>query len=328
MITRRFFASLLTALACTPALALAADDTAPAAGPYRLVVGFPPGGALDTLARTLAEELRVTLNEAVVVENRPGASTLIAIENVKNARPDGKTVLLGAMLPFFMFPMTYEKLNYDFDKDFVSVAGLANVPSVVSTSPGQPYKTIGEYAEWLRRNPTQASVGLTNLGGALHFAVLGMAQATGVTMVPVTYKGGAPLATDLMAGHIPLGTDALAGQLELHRSGRIRILGVTGTRRVHWLPDVPTLQEGGVDSFAHANNLYGAFVPARTPPGMVRKLEAAVLAAMQSRSVQARLDQIGLEPAAVPGATMTRMMGEERSYWAPIVKASGFKASN
>ena len=272
--------------------------------------------------------MRVSLNEPVLVENRPGASTRIAIENVKNAKADGKTILLGAMLPFYMFPMTYERLNYDFDKDFVSVAGLASVPSVVSTSPNQPYKTIAEYIEWLKRNPTQSSVGLTNLGGGLHFAVLGMAQTVGLPMVPVTYKGGAPLATDVMAGHIPLGTDALASQLELHRSGKIRILGVTGNKRVHWLPDVPTLKEAGMPSFERANNLYGAYVPSGTPADVVKKLEAAFLGAMQSAKVKARLEQTGLEPAATPGATMTRMMGEERTYWAPIVKASGFKADN
>ncbi|WPH23592.1 tripartite tricarboxylate transporter substrate-binding protein [Variovorax paradoxus] len=296
--------------------------------PIRLVIGFPPGGALDSLARSLAEDLRTTLKEPVLVENRPGASTRISIEAVKAARPDGRTILLGSTPPFVLFPMTYARLNYDVDKDFIPVAHLAIVPSVLSAGAGQPFKTVPEYVAWIRKNPAGASVGLTNLGGGLHFSVLQLSKAIGVPLAPVTYKGGAPLATDLVGGHIPLSADALASQLELHRAGKLRVLGVAGTRRLSWLPDVPTIKESGYDAFDRANAAYAAFVPAGTPKDVAARLEAALLAAMRNPQVRAQIDRMGLEPTGLPGAEVTRIMNEDRAYWRPIVKASGFRSED
>ncbi len=296
--------------------------------PIRLIIGFPPGGALDNLARSLAEDLRTTLKEPVLVENRPGASTRIAIEAVKTARPDGRTILIGATPPFVLFPMTYARLNYDVDKDCVPVAHLANVPSVVSAGADQPFKTIPEYVAWVRKNPAGGSVGMTNLGGGLHFSVLQLSKAIGVPLTPVTYRGGAPLATDIIGAHVPLGADALASQLELHRSGKLRILGVAGTKRLSWLPDVPTIRESGYDAFDRANASYAAFVPAATPKDVAAKLETAFLAAMRSPQVRAQVDRMGLEPTGLPGAEVKRIMAEDRAYWRPIVEASGFKSED
>jgi len=296
--------------------------------PIRLIVGFPPGGALDNLARAMAEELRTTLKEPVLVENRPGASTRISIEAVKTSRPDGRTILIGATPAFVFFPLTYAQLNYDVDKDFIPLAHLANVPSIVSTGATQPYKTIPEYITWIKKNPDQASVGMTNLGGGLHFSVLQLSKAIGVPLTAVTYRGGAPLATDIIGDHVPIGTDALASQLELHRSGKLRILGVAGTRRLSWLPDVPTIKEAGYDAFDRANAAYAAFVPASTPKDIVTKLEDAFLAAARSPRVRTQLDRMGLEPTGLPGTEVTRVMKEDREYWRPIVKASGFKSED
>jgi len=315
---------LLSASIVLAGTAVHAESTTP----IRLIVGFPPGGALDNLARALAEELRTTLKEPVLVENRPGASSRIAIEAVKTARPDGRTILLGGTPPFVLFPMTYARLNYDVDKDFIPVAHLANVPSVVSTGANQPFKTIPDYVAWIKKNPANASVGLTNLGGGLHFSVLQLSKAIGVPLTPVTYRGGAPLATDIIGDHVPIGTDALASQLELHRSGKLRILGVAGTKRLSWLPDVPTIKESGYDAFDHANASYAAFVPAGTPKEVVAKLETALLAAIRSPQVRAQLDRMGLESTGLPGAEVKRIMDEDRAYWRPIVKASGFTSED
>jgi len=318
-----FLKTLLLGASITLAGAAAHADA-----PIRLVIGFPPGGALDSLARSLAEDLRTTLKEPVLVENRPGASTRISIEAVKAARPDGRTILLGSTPPFVLFPMTYARLNYDVDKDFIPVAHLAIVPSVLSAGAGQPFKTVPEYVAWIKKNPAGASVGLTNLGGGLHFSVLQLSKAIGVPLAPVTYKGGAPLATDLVGGHVPLSADALASQLELHRAGKLRVLGVAGTRRLSWLPDVPTIKESGYDAFDRANAAYAAFVPAGTPKDMAAKLEAALLAAMRNPQVRAQVDRMGLEPTGLPGAEVTRIMNEDRAYWRPIVKASGFRSED
>ena len=318
-----FLKTLLLGASITLAGAAAHADA-----PIRLVIGFPPGGALDSLARSLAEDLRTTLKEPVLVENRPGASTRISIEAVKAARPDGRTILLGSTPPFVLFPMTYARLNYDVDKDFIPVAHLAIVPSVLSAGADQPFKTVPEYVAWVRKNPAGASVGLTNLGGGLHFSVLQLSKAIGVPLAPVTYKGGAPLATDIVGGHVPLSADALASQLELHRAGKLRVLGVAGTRRLSWLPDVPTIKESGYDAFDRANAAYAAFVPAGTPKDVAAKLEAALLAAMRNPQVRAQVDRMGLEPTGLPGAEVTRIMNEDRAYWRPIVKASGFRSED
>ncbi|WPH17047.1 tripartite tricarboxylate transporter substrate-binding protein [Variovorax paradoxus] len=318
-----FLRTLLLGASITLAGAAAHADA-----PIRLVIGFPPGGALDSLARSLAEDMRTTLKEPVLVENRPGASTRISIEAVKAARPDGRTILLGSTPPFVLFPMTYARLNYDVDKDFIPVAHLAIVPSVLSAGAGQPFKTVPEYVAWIKKNPAGASVGLTNLGGGLHFSVLQLSKAIGVPLAPVTYKGGAPLATDLVGGHVPLSADALASQLELHRAGKLRVLGVAGTRRLSWLPDVPTIKESGYDAFDRANAAYAAFVPAGTPKDMAARLEAALLAAMRNPQVRAQVDRMGLEPTGLPGAEVTRIMNEDRAYWRPIVKASGFRSED
>ncbi|MDP9971983.1 tripartite-type tricarboxylate transporter receptor subunit TctC [Variovorax paradoxus] len=320
-------ASFLKTLLLAASISLA-GAAAHADAPIRLVIGFPPGGALDSLARSLAEDLRTTLKEPVLVENRPGASTRISIEAVKAARPDGRTILLGSTPPFVLFPMTYARLNYDVDKDFIPVAHLAIVPSVLSAGADQPFKTVPEYVAWIKKNPAGASVGLTNLGGGLHFSVLQLSKAIGVPLAPVTYKGGAPLATDIVGGHVPLAADALASQLELHRAGKLRILGVAGTRRLSWLPDVPTIKESGYDAFDRANAAYAAFVPAGTPKDVATRLEAALLAAMRNPQVRAQVDRMGLEPTGLPGAEVTRIMNEDRAYWRPIVKASGFRSED
>ncbi|MBI5277437.1 MAG: tripartite tricarboxylate transporter substrate binding protein [Burkholderiales bacterium] len=323
---RRFLlaAALASVAAAGPAAAQAVNPAG--AQPLRLVVGFPPGGALDTLARALAEQLRLGGEEQVLVENRPGASTRISIEHVKRAAPNGRTVLLSSNAPLILFPMTYRQLAYDVDRDFIPVAHLAEVPTVISAGADRPYKTLQEYVRWVRANPAQGSVGLTNLGGFLHFATLGMAKSVGVELKPVAYKGGAPLVADLVGGHVPLSTDAMGSQLELHRAGKVRILAVSGTRRNALLPDVPTAREAGIDAFDHANASFSAFVPAGTPPDVVQALERAFVAAMQRPEVKALMARTGLEATGLPGATVSRVLATERNFWRPLVQASGFRS--
>lgn len=326
----RTFLSAVGFAAFAAFAAPAAHAQAPAAGanPLRLIVGFPPGGALDTLARALADQLRAGGEEQVLVENKPGAATRISIEYAKKSAPNGRTVLLSSNAPLILFPMTYRQLSYDVDRDFIPVAQLAEVPTVISTGADRPYKTLQEYATWVRANPSQGSVGLTSLGGFLHFAVLGMGKSLGVPLKPVPYKGGAPLVADLIGGHVPLSTDALGSQLELYRGGKVRILAVSGTRRNPALPDVPTAREAGIDGFDHANASYSAFVPAGTPPDVVQRLEKAFIAAMQKPEVRAAMTRTGLEATGLPGSAVARSLSKEREFWRPLVQASGFRSED
>lgn len=293
--------------------------------PLKLVVGFAPGGALDSLARIMAEQLRKTTGRPVVVDNRPGASTRLSIDYVKRAAPDGNTVLIASSAPFVIFPMTYKRVNYDVEKDFVPVAHLVEFPSVISAGVAQPYKTVPQYVEWLRAHPKNGWVGLTSLGGGLHFSILAMSKEIGLPMSPIPYKGGAPLATDIIGGQVPIGTDALASQLELHRGGKVRILAVSGTRRNRLLPDVPTVKEAGISGFDQATFSYSAYVPAGTPPAVVKKLERALIDAVSERRAYAQLMSMGLSPTGLDGATVRTQLRAERTFWRPIVEASGFK---
>jgi tripartite-type tricarboxylate transporter receptor subunit TctC len=327
--TYRLAAAALLVFLAAFALPVAAQRPASApAGPLRLVVGFPPGGALDMLARAVAEQLRAAGEEQVLVENKPGASTRISIDYVRTAAPNGRTVLLSSNAPLVIFPMTYRSLNYDVDRDFIPVAHLAEVPTVISTAADRPYRSLREYITWVREDPSRGSVGLASLGGLLHFSVLGMGRELGLTLTPVPYKGGAPLVTDLVGGHVPLSSDALASQMELHRSGKVRILAVSGTKRIAALPDVPTVREAGVNAFDHANAAYGAYVPAGTPPDVVQKLESALMAALRSPQVKEAVNRGGLVATGLPGKDLGRILAEERRFWRPIVQASGFRSED
>ncbi len=319
-----FHAAAVLALAASllPVSAAAASaDT-----PTRLVIGFAPGGALDIFARTLAEKLRVSLGTPVLVENRPGASARVALENVKRAAPDGRTVLISPAPPFTIFPLTYKRLSYDPDKDLIPVAYLADVPLVASASVNRPYRTMQEYIAWVKRHPDNGGVGLVTLGGTIHFGVLSLSQAIGVPLLPTAYRGAAMMLTDEIGGTLPLGIDAVAGQMELYRAGKIRFLGVTGSRRSALLPDVPTLAESGAPGFETASGWYSAFVPADTHPDTVAKLEKALLDAVKDRGVHEKMAALGMETNGQSGAALRKLIADQRAQWKPVIGASGFTA--
>ena len=315
--------SFALGLGALPATALAA----PTDTPLRIVVGFAPGGALDIFARTLADKLRVSLDTPVLVENRPGASARLALDNVRRSPADGKTLLISPAPPFTIFPLTYKQLPYNPDKDLVPVAYLADVPLVASTSVSQPYRTMQEYLAWVKRDPSKGGVGLVTLGGSIHFGVVTLSKEIGVPLTPTAYRGVVMMLTDEIGGTLPIGIDAIGGQMELYRAGKIRFLGVTGTRRSSLLPDVPTLAEAGAPGFEAASGWYSAFVPAGTPPATVARLEKALLEAVRSADVRAKMATLGMEMNGQPAAALRNTIQEQRLKWKPVVEATGFTAS-
>lgn len=295
--------------------------------PTRIVIGFPPGGALDTMARSVAEKLRLASGAPVLVENIPGAGTRLAVQHVKRAAPDGKTILIGPASPFTMMPLIYKKLDYDPDKDFIPVAELAQVPTAVAVGANQPYKTFPEYVDWLRKNPDKTGFGVIGLGNSSHMALINFGKSIGVPITPVAYKGGSPLFSDVMAGHVPIGLDAIGSQIALHRSGKLRIIGVTGATRFSALPDIPTLAEEGYPALS-LNVWYAAFVPAGTPREIVDKLEKTLSAAVQEPAFRAHMETAGLVLTGAPGAKVGATILAERNALKPLVDASGFKAED
>lgn len=323
---RKATALLAIAIAAVaPGAAGAADADAT---PTRIVIGFAPGGALDVLARSIADKLRVSLGGVVLVENKTGASTRLAVEAVKRAPPDGKTILISPAPPFVLFPMTYPRLAYDPDKDLIPVAHLADVPLVASSSVNQPFKTMPEYLAWVKSHPESAGFGMASLGGTVHFGVLAMSKAMNLPLTPTAYRGASMMITDVIGGSLPIGIDAIASQVGLQKSGKIRFLGVTGTKRSALLPDVPTLKEAGVTGFDLASGWYSAFVPAGTPAATVARLEKAFIEAVKDPAVQAKMATAGMETTGLPGSEAGKIIRSQRAQWKPIVEASGFKAED
>lgn len=324
MITRSTLRVLmLSAVACTLGITSAAQAQTET---IKIVVGYPAGGILDALARAVAEDYRKTGGGQAYVENKPGASTMMAATEVARAKPDGRTVLLSHSMPFTSYPYTYAKLNYS-PQDLVPVANLANVPIVMSTGSVQPYKNIQEYMEAVKKDPALGAVGLAGLGGPTHFGVLQMAKHHNIKLEPASYSGGPQLVNDEMGGHVPLGVDAAGAQMELYRAGKIRFLGLAGTQPVSFLPGVKTLHEQGVQGFESVKIWYGAYVPKGTPPEVIARLEKSFIAIAKNPTLRKNFEKLGLELTGESAASMQTLLNEENRIWAPIIKESGFKAN-
>ena len=197
-------------------------------GPIRILVGFAPGGVSDVIARLIQDKMRDALDGTVIVENRPGANGAIAAEALKNAAPNGKTLMIAPIAVFVFAPLTQSNLRYDPLKDFAPVSLTANFRIVLTVGLGTPAKTLEEYIAWAKANRAKATYGVPLAGGPNHFFGVMLAQATGVDLAAVPYKGGAPLAIDLMGGQIPAGINVLSDVIKQHQSGKVRVLAISG----------------------------------------------------------------------------------------------------
>jgi len=294
-------------------------------GPVRIIVGFAAGGSSDIAARLIGENLRQSLGVPVVVENKVGAGGRIAAEALRNAAPDGTSLLLAPVVVPVLAPLVYKQLSYDPARDFAPVAQVATYQFALAVAPSHPAKNVSEFVAWMKANPKEASFGSPAPGSLPHFFGLMIGQATGIDMVHVAYKGGAPLATDLMGGQIPCGIDALSDMMELHRAGKIRIIATSGRERSPLLPAVPTFREQGFPSI-EGNGWIGVYAPANTPGHVIEALSSAIGAAVRSPETRERLISLGYEPTGTTAADLAAIMSADTARWAPIIKASGFSA--
>ncbi|MBF5004980.1 Bug family tripartite tricarboxylate transporter substrate binding protein [Diaphorobacter caeni] len=327
-LTRRHavLAAALTAVAWTAAAPVAhAQDNADIT---RIIVGFAPGGAADSLARLYAEQLRQDGLGNIIVENKPGASSRLALDYVKKAPADGKTIFIGPSPMFTIFPLTYKKLSYDPDKDLVPVALLTDVPTVIATSVNAPYHSMGEYAQWLKKNPNGGSLGLASIGSAGHLGAFALSKELGITVTPTPYRGATPMLVDVVSGNVSMGWDAVASMMPLYKGGKLQFLGVSGTRRIKALPQVPTAYEQGFKQFEFATSWYGAYVAGSTSEAIRTRLQDAFIKASSNAATASKLEDLGLEVVGKSGADARERMLKERAAWSPIVKASGFEAQD
>jgi tripartite-type tricarboxylate transporter receptor subunit TctC len=293
-----------------------------------IIVGFPAGGGTDVIARLLAEQLRGIYAPAVLVENKPGAAARLAVEYVKTAEPDGSVMLFTPDFPITLYPSSFRSLNYDPVRDLTAVAPAARSMLTFNVGPAVPdeVKTVDGFVQWCRTNPDKAAYATTAAGGAPHFVGVMLANAAGVQITPVHYRGGAPALQDLLGGHVPASVNPISETLPFIGSGKARILAVTGARRSPFLPEIPTMREQGYDVVVEP--WLGLFVPARTPAEAVSALSTAVAEVVKSPQMVASLAKIGNEPAVQSPSEFAATVKADIARWGPVVKASGFVAED
>ncbi|GAB1381707.1 Bug family tripartite tricarboxylate transporter substrate binding protein [Burkholderiales bacterium] len=291
-------------------------------GPVRLVVGFPAGGAGDIIARVVADKIAEPLGVTVIVENKPGAGGRVAAELLKAAPADGRTVLITPLAPIVIAPLTFQKLNYKPDTDFVPVAQLVKFPLSLAVGKDSPNTSLKDLVAWFKAHPQQASFGTSAAGSQLHFLGLMLGQAAHIDLVHVPYQGGTPLITDLIGGQVPSAIDAFP--LEFHKAGKIRLLASSGESRSPLLPDVPTFKEQGYPTVV-GEAWFGAFMSAKTSPALVQRVSEAMASAVQQPDVRQKLAAAGLEATGLKAPEFARLVAADQARWKPVIEVSGFK---
>ena len=292
--------------------------------PVTIVVPFSPGGATDIMSRTLAERLKNRLGHPVIVENKPGAGTMIASEYVAKAAPDGHTVLLAAS-SLGIAPSLYAKVNYDPVKDFTPISLVASVVHVLSVHPSVPAKNVAELVTWVKANPTKANYGSVGAGTSTHLESELFNTMAGVKMEHVPYKGSAPALLDLVSGNINVMFDAYASSKPFINDNRIRLLAVTTAQRSKLLPNVPTVAESGLPGY-EAMPWLGFVAPAGTPAPIVNKFHAELMEVLKEPAVQEKFQSLGLEIIGNNPAEFADFIKKDIVKWGKVVTDSGARA--
>jgi len=313
----------LLTLAAAAALAPAVARAQALEQPVRIVFPFAAAGIGDALARFLAEQLRGGLGRPVIVENRTGAAGRIGVQAVKAAAPDGATLLLTPIAPMAVYPHVYPALDYDPEADFAPVAQVASFEFGVAVNAATPVADVAALAAWVRADPARGSFGTPGAGTLPHFFGLLFAQAAGLSLEHVGYRGSAPAVSDLVGGHVPMLFTTTSDLLEMHRGGRIRILATSDAERSPFVPDIPTFREAGLA--IEGAGWYGVYAPARTPAATVDRINAVIVAALRQPVLRDRVLAMGLKPTGTTPAEFAAIQRADSARWAPAVKASGFK---
>jgi tripartite-type tricarboxylate transporter receptor subunit TctC len=313
----------LNVLAGACALGLVSPDIAQAQDRVmRILVGFPPGGSADIVARLLTEPMKAALDQNVIVDNKPGAAGRVALGELKRAAPDGNTLVLAPSGALVILPWLYKNVGYDPVRDFTPIARVATFDFAVSVGPGAPAGDLKALLAWLKENPDKANYATSGAGTVPHFAGVLLSQETGVPLTHVAYKGGAPAAQDLLGGQVPVMIDTPSETIEHYRAGRVRILAVTGESRSAALPEVPTLKELGINVVADA--FFGLYGPANMPADRVQKISDAVAKTLANAEIQARIRALALTPSYADAKTLAASQATHLKRWEAPIKASGY----
>jgi tripartite-type tricarboxylate transporter receptor subunit TctC len=290
--------------------------------PVRWIIGFPPGGGADTVARIIGPWLSERLGQQVIIENRPGASTNIAVQAVVNSPADGYTLLFyGASS--VVNAIVFDNLPFNLQRDIAPVSGLVAFPMVLVANPSVPAKTVAELIVHAKANPGKVTMASFGTASASHLAGELFKMMAGVNMVHVPYRGGAPMVTDLVGGQVQVGFDVMTTSLPHIRTGALRALGVADFNRFDMLPDVPSIAETlpGYEARTWA----GVGVPRGTPPEIIARLNREINAGLASPAVKARLAQVGTIPMILTAKEFADYVASESEKWANVVKFAGIK---
>lgn len=296
--------------------------------PIRLVVGFPPGGATDILARILQQYLPESIGQPVVVDNRGGASGTIAAAMVAKASPDGYTIMMVPSGPYTISASTYAKLPYDAVRDFTGVSLLVWVTNVIVVPQNSPAKTLQDLIRMAKEKPGQATFSSSGAGSLHHLSGEVMKRLTGTDMIHVPFKGAGPAMAALAGGEVTFGFTSMPSAVPLINAKRIRPLAVTSVKRMPALPETPTMTEAGVPppSGLDIREWYGVIVPAATPAPIVSKLNAEMLKVFKRPDVQKRLTEMGAEFVGSSPQALSQQLANDVRTWAKWVKDVGIRA--
>jgi tripartite-type tricarboxylate transporter receptor subunit TctC len=283
-----------------------------------IIVPFPSGGTTDVLARAVGVELSKAIGQPVIVENKPGAGATLGADFVSKAKPDGYTILMGAV-HHTIATSVYKKLSYDFQKDLAPITTVALVPNVLVVNPNVPAKNVKELLVLAKTQPDKLTYGSNGNGTGQHLIGAQFESMGDVKILHVPYKGSAPLTTDLLGGQITMSFDTITPVLQNIKAGKLRALAVTTSKRSPALPDVPTLDESGLKGF-NLGTWFGLLAPAATPKEVVSRLNAEVVKIVNAPDFRKKMDEIGAQPIGDTPAQMAMLIKDDTERFAKLVK--------
>ena len=315
---RRDFAALAAA-GLLPTAHAQSDKT------LKVLVGFPPGGSIDIVSRVLAEKMKDDLKVNIVIENRAGAGGRVAADLLKASPADGSVVMITPIVVPVLAPLVFSKLNYNPATDFAPVGHVCNFNFALSVPASLPVKNVAEFVTWLKANPQKANFGSPAPGSLPHFFGEMLSRDAKADMVHVPFAGGSALMNALMGGQVSAGIDVLLEALEAHKSGKVRILATSGDKRSAVLPDVPTFKESGYPNIV-ASGWFAMYAPAKTSAASIEAINRALNKALTHPEVLDRFGKLALEAGGGSAADLTKLEQASTARWAPVVKATGFRA--
>lgn len=291
--------------------------------PIRMIVGFPPGGATDLVARILQPKLQESFGQQLVVDNRPGANGVISLEILSRSDADGHSVAFGHIGNLVISP-TIQKVPYDPYKSFEPIGMMVTLQNIMIVHPSVQAKSLKDLIALAKAKPGTINYATSGVGSPGHLATVLFETMTGTSLNHIPYKGGGPALTDLIGGQVPMFTAVISTAVPQVQAGKARALAVTGAKRAEALPDVPTVAEAGVPGY-QATNWYGLVAPATTPKPAIARFNKDMVAALDSADVRQQLKDRGIESAPSSPEAFTRFVREEEKRWGPIIRKGKFE---